>query len=154
MKTTNSTTCHRKTAYNAKQTAKALRLLLRLTALLPAKPTTTRTNPRNPLRFALLQSSTTDPYRETVAFSAHFCSVCCSVSARLHCKLLNKRHKPKPNCSVCVRFLLTFTTENLPTTTNAQKGTPAPWEAVAAPFEGVSKRDPLATKGGYKLTPP
>ena len=42
------------TAYSAKQTAKALRLLLRLGASLPAKPTTTRTNPRNPLRFAFL----------------------------------------------------------------------------------------------------
>nr|DAX30487.1 MAG TPA: hypothetical protein [Caudoviricetes sp.] len=51
MKTTNSTTCHRKTAYNAKQTAKALRLLLRLPASLPMRPTTTRQASHNPLRF-------------------------------------------------------------------------------------------------------
>lgn len=172
----NPTTCHPMTAYNAKQTAKALRLLLRLAASLLMRPTTTRTNPRNPLRFAFLNfelPTETTPYRETVAFpcslSARFCSVCCSVSARLHCKLLNQRHKPKTNCSVCVRFLLGFCSifahfhhwkpakDGIPSLTCINPFTNRKRERTnCAPFmggrsgtfEGVANCDPLATKGG------
>ena len=84
------------TAYNAKQTAKALHLAVAFARIPAHEADNHAAGLAQPVAFPWLifqLLTETTPYRETVAFpcslSARFCSVCCLVSVHLHSKLLN-----------------------------------------------------------------